>query len=135
MISDAQQQALIAAARDAQEMAYAPYSGYPVGAALLGGDGRIYTGCNVENASFGLSNCAERTAVFKMVSEGQHEILAVAVCTDNAGSPCGACRQVLNEFRPPGGDFPVILDDGLEGVLTSIEELLPRAFGPRNLAE
>ncbi|MCA9971092.1 MAG: cytidine deaminase [Anaerolineales bacterium] len=133
MISDAQQQALIAAARDAQEMAYAPYSGYPVGAALLGGDGRIYTGCNVENASFGLSNCAERTAVFKMVSEGQHEILAVAVCTDNAGSPCGACRQVLVEFA---GDVPVYLvNRGGRGRATSLYALLPDHFGPEHLPD
>lgn len=126
-----QKQALIDAARAAQAQAYAPYSAYAVGAALLGSDGRIYTGCNVENASYGLSNCAERTAVFKMVSEGQRQILAVAVCTDNAGSPCGACRQVLAEFA---GDVPVFLVDRTgEGRETSLFALLPDHFGPEHL--
>jgi cytidine deaminase len=133
MIEDATREKLIAAALAARKLAYAPYSGYPVGAALLGGDGRIYTGCNVENASYGLANCAERTAVFKMVSEGVREILALVVCTANAGSPCGACRQVLTEFA---GDVPVwLVDESGNGRETTLYTLLPDHFGPEHLPE
>lgn len=92
---------LLAAANEARRLAHAPYSRYRVGAALLTRDGRVYTGCNVENASFGLSICAERVAVFKAVSDGQREFVAVAIVTPDVGaSPCGACRQVLHEFAP-----------------------------------
>ncbi len=133
MIDDATRDKLIAAALAARKVAYAPYSHYPVGAALLGGDGRIYTGCNVENASYGLSNCAERSAVFKMVSEGVRVIQGVVVCTANAGSPCGACRQVLTEFA---GDVPVWLVDGDgNGRQTTLYALLPDHFGPEHLPE
>ncbi len=133
MIDDATRDKLVAAALAAREFAYVPYSHYAVGAALLGGDGRIYTGCNVENASYGLSNCAERTAVFKMVSEGVREILAVVVSTANAGSPCGACRQVLTEFA---GDVPVwLVDEDGNGRQTTLYALLPDHFGPENLPE
>lgn len=131
MIDEATRDKLIAAAQAARKQAYVPYSHYAVGAALLGADGRIYSGCNVENASYGLSNCAERTAVFKMVSEGVREILAVVVCTVNAGSPCGACRQVLSEFA---GDVPVWLVDEMgNGRQTTLYTLLPDHFGPEHL--
>ena len=131
MITDAQRKELVAAACEARTLAYAPYSGYKVGAAILLPDGRIITGVNVENASYGLSNCAERTAIFKAVAEGMREILAVAVCTENGGSPCGACRQVLVEFA---GDIPVLLSDA-EGEVheTTLYALLPRHFGPEHL--
>lgn len=92
---------LLEHAERARKHAHAPYSRYAVGAALLGRSGRVYLGCNVENASFGLSICAERTAVFKAVSEGEHDYVAVAVVTpDEGATPCGACRQVLHEFAP-----------------------------------
>lgn len=131
MISNEQRAALIQAALAVQAKAYAPYSNYPVGAALLMEDGSVITGVNVENASYGLSMCAERTAVFKAVSEGYQKLLAVAVATDNAGSPCGACRQVLTEFA---GDVPVYLvDAGGNGRSTTLYALLPDHFGPEHL--
>lgn len=112
-------------------MAYAPYSNYAVGAALLMADGRIFTGVNVENASYGLTICAERTAVFKAVSEGARKIVAIAVCTENGGSPCGACRQVLVEFA---GDVPVFLSDAQGNTRqTTLYALLPDHFGPEHL--
>ncbi len=127
---------LLARAREARANAYAPYSRFPVGAALLAADGRVFTGCNVENASFGLTNCAERVAIGKAVSEGAREFAAIAVVgpEDQAGcTPCGACRQVLSEFGP---DMPVIMPsagpDGFEA--TSTDALLPGAFGPARLA-
>lgn len=131
MISEAKRDELIKAACVAREQAYAPYSNYKVGAALLVEDGRIVTGCNVENVSYGLANCAERTAVFKAVSEGYRKIQAVVVCTENAGSPCGACRQVLVEFA---GDVPMWLVDGDgNGRETTLYTLLPDHFGPEHL--
>jgi cytidine deaminase len=95
-------EALMREAVKARDASYSPYSRFAVGAALLGASGRIHLGCNVENASFGLTCCAERTAVFKAVSEGEHEFLAVAVTarTGHGAPPCGACRQVLAEFSP-----------------------------------
>ena len=127
-------QKLLAAACAARENAYAPYSRYAVGAALLTADGRIFTGVNVENSSYGLTICAERTAVFKMVSEGVKEITAVAVCTENGGSPCGACRQVLSEFAPQ--DVPVWLSDTAGNVRhTTLYTLLPDHFGPEHLSQ
>lgn len=92
--------ALIRAARTARAFAYAPYSNYAVGAAVLTDDQRIVSGCNVENASYGLSICAERAAVFNAIASGARRIVAVAVCTADGGTPCGACRQVLLEFAP-----------------------------------
>jgi cytidine deaminase len=131
MIDRETQADLIAAACAARQRAYAPYSNYRVGAAILADDGRIFSGVNVENASYGLSMCAERTAVFKMIDAGQHQIRAVAVCTENAGSPCGACRQVLTEFA---GDVPVWLVDARgEGRETTLYSLLPDHFGPERL--
>lgn len=119
---------LIAAAKAAREKAYVPYSRFPVGAALLTADGKLYTGCNIENASFGLTNCAERTAVFKMVSDGIHEFTEIAVVADTDGpcSPCGACRQVLTEFGP---NAKVYLTNLKGDVLrTTVAELLPGFF-------
>ncbi len=123
---------LVKSAADARERAYAPYSHYPVGAALLGKSGRIYTGCNVENASYGLTVCAERTAILKAISEGEHEFEAIAVITTNGGSPCGACRQVLFEFLAP--DAPVIVCN-LEGgrSVYALGDLLANGFGPGHL--
>ena len=131
MILSTQRAALIQAALAARAKAYAPYSHYAVGAALLMEDGSIITGVNVENASYGLTICAERTAVGKAITKGYRKILAVAVATDNAGSPCGACRQVLAEFA---GDVPVYLvnSDG-NGRDTTLYTLLPDHFGPEHL--
>jgi cytidine deaminase len=117
---------LIDLAKEARDRAYAPYSGYRVGAALLAGSGKVYTGCNVENASYGLTICAERTAVVKAVSEGESQIVAVAVATDDGASMCGACRQVVAEFGPSA---VVYLADGSGTVReTTVEALLPKAF-------
>ena len=119
---------LVAAAARVRENAYAPYSKFKVGAAVMGGSGRIHTGCNVESASFGLTCCAERTAVFKAVSEGETAITAVAVVTDMSppASPCGACRQVLYEF----GKDALLVRANLTGeVLTAtVGEMLPDGF-------
>ncbi len=133
MISDDQRKDLIMAACEVRQFAYAPYSKYLVGAAILTGDGHIVTGVNVENASYGLSNCAERSAVFSAVSSGAQQIIAVAVCTENSGTPCGACRQVLSEFAD--GDIPVLLCDDQGHVReTTLFTLLPDHFGPEHLA-
>ncbi len=131
MISDSQQRKLIAAACAARQRAYAPYSHYMVGAAVLADDGQIYTGVNVENASYGLTICAERAAVFAMVAAGGRRLQAVAVCTGNGGSPCGACRQVLAEFA---ADVPVFLSDTAgQTRRTSLLTLLPDHFGSEDL--
>ncbi len=111
------------------ENAYVPYSNYPVGATILTMDDKMYTGCNIENASFGLTNCAERTAIFKAISEGHTKVKAVAViCKGNQkASPCGACRQVLTEFAE--ADSIVILSNEQgEYDLTTVKDLLPSAF-------
>ena len=120
-------QALIDAARKARANAYAPYSKYQVGAAVLGGSGRIYSGCNVENVTYGLTVCAERVAIFRAVAEGEHEIAALAVVTENGATPCGACRQVLVEL----GSIARVLIANADGSFreTSALELLPQAFG------
>jgi cytidine deaminase len=123
---------LIARAREARRRAYAPYSGYPVGAALLTASGTIYEGVNVENAAYPTGICAERSAVFSAVSQGEREFIAIAVVTKDGGTPCGSCRQVLTEFGP---DILVLIADA-EGKLiaeTTARELLPNAFGPENL--
>jgi cytidine deaminase len=124
-------QELIAVAAQARLRAYAPYSHYAVGAALLGKSGRVYTGCNVENAVYSLTTCAERAAVFKAVSEGEREFEAIAVVTENGGTPCGSCRQVLSEF---GLDIRVLIATP-ERLMSekNVADLLPGAFGPRNL--
>ncbi len=117
---------LIASAAAARERAYAPYSGYKVGAALRGKSGRVYTGCNVENAAYGSSMCAERTAIFKAISEGEREFEAIAVVTENGGSPCGACRQVMMEFAP--GMTVIIADTQGQARVTTVRDLLPDEF-------
>jgi len=122
--------ALLAAARAAKEKAYAPYSGFRVGAAALGESGRIFAGCNVENASYGLSLCAERVAIFKAISEGERRIVAVAVVTDapDFTDCCGACLQVMAEFSDP--DEPVVVLSATETQtrLLPLSQLLPRPF-------
>ena len=133
------EQELCAAAKAAMAQAYAPYSGYHVGAALLTKAGTVYTGCNIENASYTPTVCAERTAVFKAVSEGEREFAMLAVCGGRGGEiagafpPCGVCRQVLAEFCPP--EFPVLLVTG-ESTFEkyTLAELLPMGFGPAYLA-
>ncbi len=123
---------IIKAAEEARKHAYAPYSQFKVGAAVLAGNGCIYTGCNVENASLGLTCCAERVAVFKAVSCGAREILALAVFaeTENFCPPCGACLQVMAEF---GKNFPVYMAFGRERyTVKSLAELLPLCFGPES---
>ena len=127
-------QSLIELANEARRRAYAPYSKYPVGAALRTASGRIFTGVNVENAAYPTSICAERTAVFKAVSEGEREFEIIAVVTDNGGSPCGSCRQVLSEF---GLGTQVILADGRGNVVmqTTVGDLLPDAFQPHHLGK
>jgi cytidine deaminase len=134
-ISNDQAVSLMAAARAAALGAYAPYSSFPVGAALLCSDGSVVTGCNVENASYGLTVCAERVAIFTAVASGHREFLAVAVTAPRVDTvtPCGACRQVLNEFKPAGQDLVVILDGPSVISQHQLGALLPMAFGPRNL--
>ena len=121
-------------AREAAEHAYAPYSNFPVGAAVLAQGGQIYAGANVENASYGLSICAERTAIFQAVAQGARSIHAIAVYTPTAAAtpPCGACRQVMTEF---GSDVLVICccDDASAQRRYTLADLLPGAFGPRHL--
>jgi cytidine deaminase len=123
---------LIQAAVDIRQCAYAPYSNYHVGAALLTKSGRIFTGVNVENAVYSDTVCAERVAILKAVSEGEREFQSIVVSTANGGYPCGSCRQVLAEF---GLDTVVWIVDGEGNVLdeTSIKNLLPEAFSPKHL--
>jgi cytidine deaminase len=122
---------LIQQAGAAREQAYAPYSKYKVGAALLTTGGKIFRGCNVENAAYGPSMCAERVAVFKAVCEGCREFQAIAIVTENRGAPCGPCRQVMREFAP---NLVVIIGDtkGNYNVFT-LADLLPHSFGPEHL--
>lgn len=125
-----------------REQAYTPYSGFRVGAALLTRSGTVYLGCNIENASYGPTNCAERTAFFKAVSEGEREFEAIAIVggpgegrTGEMCAPCGVCRQVMTEFCDPK-TFRIILENGGGKVRTFLlEELLPLGFGPDNLKE
>ena len=132
-VSEEQREMLLKAACEIRHEAYAPYSRYLVGAAILCRDGRIVTGVNVENAVLGLGVCAERNAVFTAAAFGVRRILAVAVCTENGGSPCGACRQVLSEFA---GDIPIYLSDTKGNVReTTLYTLLPDMFGPDYLPE
>ncbi len=127
-ITEVQRRQLIDAALAARQQAYAPYSKFLVGAALLTEDGQLFSGCNVENSSYGLSNCAERTATFAAVAAGQRRFVALAVATEGGYSPCGACRQVLAEFSD---DLPIlIVDTRSEGRVdeVTLAELLPRRF-------
>ncbi len=132
MLTDDLRDKLVRQAQAARGGAYAPYSHYPVGAALLTTSGRIYDGVNIENAAYPVTICAERVAVFKAVSEGEREFVAVAVVTANGGSPCGSCRQVLAEF---GLDTTVLIadKDGQIVLETTVRELLPGAFRPGDL--
>ncbi len=120
-------------AGEAREKSYSPYSHYKVGAALLTSSGQIYTGCNIENASYGPSVCAERTAIFKAVSEGERNFTAIAIVTSDGGMPCGVCRQVIREFAP---NLTVIVGN-MEGKyqVFTLADLLPHSFGPENLLE
>ena len=122
---------LIQQAIQARDNAYAPYSSYKVGAALLATDGKVFQGCNVENASYGPSMCAERVAVFKAVSEGYKEFRAIAVATVNGGTPCGVCRQVLREFAP---NLVVVVSNVESNYqVFTLSDLLPHSFGPEHL--
>lgn len=118
-------------AEQAQKKAYAPYSGFAVGAALLATDGTIYAGCNVENASYGLTICAERNAIAHAVACGTQHFTAVAVVTENGVTPCGACRQVLAEFGPRM--TVIVADTRGNRRIYALAELLPDAFGPGHL--
>ena len=118
---------------EAMAHAYVPYSGYKVGAALLCADGRVYQGCNIENAAFGPTNCAERTAIFKAVYDGKRDFVSIAVCGGKGGvitdvfPPCGVCRQVMREFC--GDDFLIYMADGTGGFVTrTLDQLLPAGF-------
>ncbi len=131
-ISQEEKQSLIDLANEARRRAYVPYSKYPVGAALRTKSGRIFTGVNVENASYPQTMCAERVAIFKAVSEGETEFEVIAVVTNNGGSPCGGCRQVMAEFTL---DAIVLFGNGKGELVkeTTVNELLPEAFTPQHL--
>jgi cytidine deaminase len=133
-VSESQLEALAGAAREASARAYCPYSRFRVGAAVLTEEGDVIAGCNVENASYGLTICAERNAVFHAAALGRRAVRAVAVYTptQTPTAPCGACRQVLNEFGPDA--LVYCLCDGPATIRTTLAALLPEAFGPRNLA-
>ena len=132
VITDDLKDKLVQAAIDVRQWAYAPYSEYKVGAALLADSGEIYDGVNVENAAFPTGTCAERAAIFTAVSQGERQFSAIAVVSSNGGAPCGACRQVLAEF---GLDTIVFVadDHGRIQQETTVKELLPGAFGPGDL--
>lgn len=131
---------LLMEAKEARKHAYAPYSHHTVGAALETGNGKIYHGCNIENAAYGPANCAERTAFFKAVYDGAREFARIAVTGgleeeegDNPCAPCGICRQVMMEFCDPES-FRILMADGQGGVISyTLKELLPLGFGPENL--
>jgi cytidine deaminase len=133
MIADSVMQKLIDAAKVASRNAYCPYSGFRVGAAVLGGSGKVFAGCNVENASYGLTICAERSALARAITDGETKIGAVVVYTPTAmpTAPCGACRQALNEFGPDM-ECICVCDRG-DIMRMTLKELLPAAFGPKNL--
>ena len=129
-ISRIDDELLISKAKEAMRFSYSPYSHFKVGACLLAADGRMFTGCNIENASYGATNCAERTALFKAVSEGAREFTAIAIAAEKALAwPCGICRQALNEFAP---DLRIIVVCGDERAEATLPELLPHSFGPSN---
>jgi len=132
MLTDEVRQKLIRSALEARQRAYAPYSNYPVGAALLAKSGRIYQGVNIENAAYPTTICAERVAIFNAVSEGERQFDAIAVVTQNGGTPCGSCRQVMAEF---GLDTIVLIADAEGRIVneTDVSGLLPAAFTPENL--
>ena len=125
---------LIQRASEARHRAYAPYSEYPVGAALLTRSGQIFEGANVENAAYPTTMCAERVAVFNAVSQNDRVFDAIAIVTENGGAPCGSCRQVLSEF---GEDLLVVVADvnGKIHIETQLKELMPHSFGPQDLVQ
>ena len=130
-LTEVQIQTLLNAAKEAQAAAYAPYSNFPVGAAVMLSDGAIFKGCNIENASFGLTVCAERVAIFRAIAEGHIDIVALSLVTNapRIGRPCGACRQVIAEFSQ--GASPIIVITSIasgEYVVETIADLLPSAF-------
>lgn len=131
-ITQQEKQSLVDLANTARQRAYVPYSHYPVGSALRTKSGQIFTGVNIENAAYPQTMCAERVAMYKAVSEGEKDFEVITVVTDNAGSPCGGCRQVMAEF---GLDTLVILADGNGRIVkeTTVGELLPDAFRPEDL--
>ena len=133
-LTNEERQALIDLGNTARQRAYAPYSNYPVGAALRTKTGRIYTGVNVENAAYPQTMCAERVAIFKAISDGEREFEVISVVTDNGGSPCGGCRQVMAEFAL---DMVVLMADGNGKLIkeTTVKELLPEAFTPDHLSK
>jgi cytidine deaminase len=121
-------------AKEAMGRAYAPYSGFKVGAALLCSDGTVYQGCNIENAAFGPTNCAERTAFFKAIYDGRRDFVAIAVCGGKDGvitgafPPCGVCRQVMREFC--GDDFKILMMNAKDFEMVTLADLLPHSFSP-----
>lgn len=131
-VTNEERKQLVSLALEARQRAYAPYSNYPVGAALMTKSKRIYTGCNIENASYPLTICGERAAMFNAVSQGSTDFDTIVIATRNGGSPCGACRQVMAEFSL---DMKVIIvdQDGAVTMETTVAELLPAAFTPENL--
>lgn len=139
MISPEKKRELIRLAIEARDRSYSPYSGYCVGAALLTGNGKIYTGCNIENAAYTPTNCAERTAVYKAVSEGERILSAIAIAGSPKGEitqyayPCGVCRQVLREFSDPEQMFVLVAKSETDYLETTLAQLLPESFGPANL--
>ena len=126
---------LIQAAYEAKKMSYAPYSNFHVGAALLGKSGRIYPGCNIENAAYTPTNCAERTAVFRAVSDGEREFTAIAVAGDGDDylAPCGVCRQVLQEFAEPEEFIVLMAGKGMDYRAMTLAELFPASFSKADL--
>lgn len=128
---------LLDSAMRAADKAYVPYSRFPVGAAVLTAEGMVVTGCNVENASYPLANCAERVAIGAAVAGGTRVIQAVAVYASKVETvtPCGACRQVINEFKPAGDELWMIFSTASGPEVVPFSELLPRAFGPRDLED
>ena len=128
---------LASMAKEAMNYAYSPYSGYRVGAALLCKDGSVYTGCNIENAGYSSTNCAERTAFFKAISEGKREFAAIAICGGQDGviegvfPPCGVCRQVMREFCDDDFEIYLITKDGIESY--TLSQLLPVSFQPETI--
>src|SRR5207247_7511644 len=128
MMSTQVREALVQAAIDVRQRAYAKYSQFLVGAAVLGADGNIYTGCNVENSSYGLTICAERAAVFAAIAAGQQRFELLTIATAGGGAPCGACRQVLAEFTPDLAILLIDVDRPNNIVEVNLRDLLPRAF-------
>lgn len=136
MVTEEQKQELITLASQMLDKAYVPYSHFSVGAALLTTDGEIYSGCNIENSSYGLTNCAERTAIFKAVSEGHQTIdyLVVTGHTDDPIAPCGACRQVISEFAASPETKVLLTNQKGDYTETTVADLLPGAFKSNDMA-